>query len=256
MRSLASRSSTKLVHILFSGIGWLINYAASRGARRISQRNERPGRQHDTFSWSARHAQGHPKFRRTVPYYQQISWDNGRSGGIYSPLAWELAWCVFVCMAWDFNWTIGQAKYILAVPQKNRVIELWKKVDGSRNQLDTDLAIEIRVAQQLDDLVQTLGGDRLPLRDPCMPGTRHDILQEIVTGIKNTNGHNVIWIRGAPGVGKSALAASITSRLQGQNRHVIWFGSTVHNLPQSLQKHCGVLLPVILHACIHLFAND
>ena len=71
--------------------------------------------------------------------------------------------------------------------------------------------------------MQTLGGDRLPLRDPCMPGTRHDILQEIVTGIKNTNGHNVIWIRGAPGVGKSALAASITSRLQGQNRHVIWF---------------------------------
>jgi len=56
-----------------------------------------------------------------------------------------------------------------------------------------------------------------------MEGTRHDVLQQIETEIKNTNGHNVIWIRGSPGVGKSALAASITKRLQDQNRHVIWY---------------------------------
>ena len=56
-----------------------------------------------------------------------------------------------------------------------------------------------------------------------MEDTRYDILQQIETEIKNTNGHNVIWIRGSPGVGKSALAASITERLQGQNRHVTWF---------------------------------
>ena len=96
-------------------------------------------------------------------------------------------------------------------------------MDGFRDQLVADLAIEIRVAQQLDDLVRALGGNGLPLRDPCMAGTRLDILQEIESGIKNTSGHNVIWIRGTPGVGKTALAASITSRLQSQNRHVIWF---------------------------------
>jgi len=56
-----------------------------------------------------------------------------------------------------------------------------------------------------------------------MEGTRHDILQRIETEIKNTDGHNVIWIRGSPGVGKSALAASITSQLQYQKRHVTWF---------------------------------
>ena len=96
-------------------------------------------------------------------------------------------------------------------------------MDGFRDRLVADLATEIRIAQQLDDLVRALGGNRLPLRDPCMEGTRRDILQEIENGIKNTNGHNVIWIRGSPGVGKSALAASITSRLQDQGRHVIWF---------------------------------
>jgi len=56
-----------------------------------------------------------------------------------------------------------------------------------------------------------------------MAGTRLDILQEIENKIKSTDGQNVIWIRGSPGVGKSALAASITKRLQDQNRHVTWF---------------------------------
>jgi len=56
-----------------------------------------------------------------------------------------------------------------------------------------------------------------------MEGTRRDILQQIETGIKRTDGHNVIWIKGSPGVGKSALAASITSQLQYQKRHVTWF---------------------------------
>jgi len=65
-------------------------------------------------------------------------------------------------------------------------------VDGFRDRLVADLATEIRIAQQLDDLVRALGGNRLPLRDPCMEGTRHDILQEIEHGIKNTDGHNVI----------------------------------------------------------------
>jgi len=96
-------------------------------------------------------------------------------------------------------------------------------VDGFRDRLVVDLAIEIRVAQELDDLVRALGGNGLPLSDPCMEGTRLDILQQIETEIKKTDGHNVIWIRGSPGAGKSALAASITTRLQDQNRHVIWF---------------------------------
>jgi len=56
-----------------------------------------------------------------------------------------------------------------------------------------------------------------------MEGTRTIILQEIENEIKNVDGPNVIWIRGSPGVGKSALAASIAARLQEQDRHVISF---------------------------------
>jgi len=56
-----------------------------------------------------------------------------------------------------------------------------------------------------------------------MPGTRNDILTMIEREVKRVDGPNVIWIRGFPGVGKSALAASIAIRLQEQHRHVIWF---------------------------------
>ena len=77
--------------------------------------------------------------------------------------------------------------------------------------------------KDLDDLVSALGGNRLSPRDPCMEGTRLGILQQIETEIKRTNGNNVIWIRGSPGIGKSALAASIAKRLQYQKRHVTWF---------------------------------
>ena len=71
--------------------------------------------------------------------------------------------------------------------------------------------------------MRALGENRLPLRDLCLEGTRLDILKEIETKIKSTNSKNVIWIRGSPGVGKSALAAIISTRLQDQGRHVIPF---------------------------------
>ena len=77
--------------------------------------------------------------------------------------------------------------------------------------------------KELEDLVRVLGENRLPLRTPCMKGTRTTILQEIEDEIKNVDGPNMIWIRGSPGVGKSALAASIAIRLQEQHRHVICF---------------------------------
>ena len=79
--------------------------------------------------------------------------------------------------------------------------------------------------KELDDLVSALGENRLLLRKPCMQGTRTAILQEIENDIKKVNGHSVIWIRGSPGVGKSALAASIAAQLRKQGRHVVlWEG--------------------------------
>ena len=148
------------------------------------------------------------------------------------------------------------AKHIFVAPHQDKTIELQKKIDTFTGNFDQDLLIEIQAEQglvfvhdihcnltdswfvsttmaknaetatnkkELDDLVSALGENRLPLRDPCMEGTRNDVLTKIEREVKSVDGLNVIWIRGFPGVGKSALAASIAIRLQEQHRHVIWF---------------------------------
>jgi len=84
-------------------------------------------------------------------------------------------------------------------------------------------AEKIDEQEELDHLLRALGGNKLPLRDLCMKGTRQTILQEIEEKVKSSDGHNIIWIRGSPGVGKSALAASISAQLLDQGRHVISF---------------------------------
>ena len=118
-------------------------------------------------------------------------------------------------------------KYIFVDSQKEKAIELKGKLDTFKDKFDRDLIIEIHTAQieknKLDDLIRMLGENRLPLRKPCMEGTRITLLQEIEDEIKDVNGPNVIWIRGSPGVGKSALAASIAIRLEDQNRRIISF---------------------------------
>ena len=82
---------------------------------------------------------------------------------------------------------------------------------------------KISADKELDELVCTLGENRLFLCEPCMEGTRTTILQEIENEIKNVDGRSMIWIRGSPGVGKSALVASIAARLRDQDRHIISF---------------------------------
>ena len=77
--------------------------------------------------------------------------------------------------------------------------------------------------KELDDLVSALRENRLSLSKSCMEGTRTTILQEIENEIKNVDGPNVIWIRGSPSVGKSALAASVANRIVDQKCHVVPF---------------------------------
>ena len=63
--------------------------------------------------------------------------------------------------------------------------------------------------KELGDLVSILGENKLKMHKPCIKDIYSDILQVIETKVKNTGGHNMIWIRRSPSVGKSALAASI-----------------------------------------------
>jgi len=63
--------------------------------------------------------------------------------------------------------------------------------------------------RELDDLVSIFGGNKFKIHKLFMEDTYNDILQAIKTKVKNTSSYNMIWIRGSPGIGKSALAASI-----------------------------------------------
>jgi len=122
---------------------------------------------------------------------------------------------------------LTSVKYIFVDSQKEKAIELKDKLDTFKDKFDRYLNIEMHTAQvekkELDDLIHMLGENRLPLRKACLEGTRTTILQDIENEIKNVKGPNVIWIRGSPGVGKSALAASISNRLVDQRRRVISF---------------------------------
>ena len=125
---------------------------------------------------------------------------------------------------------MAPVKYIFVNSQKEKAIELKEKLDAFKDKFDRDLLMEIQIVQtkatekkELENLVRALGENRLPLGKPCMEGTRTAILQEIEDNIKNVNGPNMIWIGGYPGVGKSALAASIANRLEDQKQQVISF---------------------------------
>ena len=68
-----------------------------------------------------------------------------------------------------------------------------------------------------------LGENRLSLCKACLEGMHTTILQDIETKIKNVNGPDMIWTKGLPGIGKSALAASIANWLLDQQCYVISF---------------------------------
>ena len=158
---------------------------------------------------------------------------------------WLKNWIHSYQFIWDGSLaeSVISVKYILIATQKDKVIELRDKLDDFTKIFDWDLLIEIWVEQvlvsvpifivqvvwfivsaaivttvakqkELDNLVSTLGENKLKMCKLYMEGTCSNILQVIETKIKNTGGHNIIWIKGSPSVGKSALAASILIWLQ------------------------------------------
>jgi len=74
----------------------------------------------------------------------------------------------------------------------------------------------------------------------------------IETEVKNTSGHNMIWIRESPGVGKSALVASILTQLQDQSRYVISFQ---FDHTQSTMITTDALWHVVACDLVHLYPS-
>lgn len=54
--------------------------------------------------------------------------------------------------------------------------------------------------------------------EECLDGTRQDILMTIDDWIGDLHAPNILWLKGHPGVGKSAIAASIVKQLQLSHR--------------------------------------
>ncbi|KLO08314.1 WD40 repeat-like protein [Schizopora paradoxa] len=56
---------------------------------------------------------------------------------------------------------------------------------------------------------QLAPADHSSLDDECLPGTRTAILSEAENWLENSKSPNILWISGAPGAGKSAIATSL-----------------------------------------------
>ncbi|KAH6886722.1 WD40-repeat-containing domain protein [Coprinopsis sp. MPI-PUGE-AT-0042] len=59
--------------------------------------------------------------------------------------------------------------------------------------------------------------DTYPIAE-CMAGTRLDVLSAIEEWVNDFETPNILWIRGFPGVGKSAIASSVVNQLRTSNR--------------------------------------
>ncbi|KIM23596.1 hypothetical protein M408DRAFT_332227, partial [Serendipita vermifera MAFF 305830] len=54
--------------------------------------------------------------------------------------------------------------------------------------------------------------------DECLPGTRQDILSTIIAWAVDINAPNIFWLEGYPGIGKSAIAATLVEKFRKSNR--------------------------------------
>ncbi|KAJ3561272.1 hypothetical protein NP233_g10295 [Leucocoprinus birnbaumii] len=67
------------------------------------------------------------------------------------------------------------------------------------------------------------GAEFSPRPQECMEGTRIDVQSNVNAAIDDIEGGNVIWIRGFPGVGKSALASTIIAQRLKRGQLVSYF---------------------------------
>ncbi|KAF9449463.1 WD40 repeat-like protein [Macrolepiota fuliginosa MF-IS2] len=125
----------------------------------------------------------------------------------------------------------GMANFLKTSSIQERADSLSKRYNTFQRQFDRGIAIDAGAKTELllkihniakDDAVlkqlRPRGIETSPLTTECLEGTRQTILSYVDTWINDFAGPNILWIRGFPGVGKSALASSIVSRLRAQHR--------------------------------------
>ncbi|EAU80678.2 HNWD1 [Coprinopsis cinerea okayama7 len=115
---------------------------------------------------------------------------------------------------------------------RDEVDILKKRYDRFQEQFDRGLAVQSTVG--IEDLLQRLASneDDQILQDlkprgleftsypfsECMKGTRLSVLSAIDEWVHDLEASNVLWIRGFPGAGKTAIASTIVNQLRDLNR--------------------------------------
>ncbi|KAF8134754.1 quinon protein alcohol dehydrogenase-like superfamily [Mycena galopus ATCC 62051] len=123
----------------------------------------------------------------------------------------------------------------LGIKTREELDKLTNRFLSFRSKFDRGLAVQsgmtiAMMEEQLKSLLDCSMQDRqlqsLRLRapeikqgpEPCMPGTRVDILDSILDWANDLDGPNVFWLHGYPGTGKSAIAMTVTAQLLKSGR--------------------------------------
>ncbi|KAF6750537.1 hypothetical protein DFP72DRAFT_817605 [Ephemerocybe angulata] len=114
---------------------------------------------------------------------------------------------------------------------RDDIDSLKKKFDIFEEQFDRGLELQagMTVEEILghllstkdDQILQELRPKGLEVTRPvsgCLEGTRTEALRWIDEWTDDFNAHNILWVNGFPGVGKSSIAASVITNLRTRNR--------------------------------------
>ncbi|TFK33861.1 WD40-repeat-containing domain protein [Crucibulum laeve] len=116
-------------------------------------------------------------------------------------------------------------------PERDKIDKLTERFRIFQQQFDRGLAIQsgsnleallgVIMSSTDDKILNELrprGLENSDIMGGCMRGTREDVFYTVDKWVNTFMAPNILWIRGFPGVGKSAIATSIVEMLRASNR--------------------------------------
>ncbi|KAF9002773.1 WD40-repeat-containing domain protein [Cyathus striatus] len=125
----------------------------------------------------------------------------------------------------------GEGHVLSAISARSTVEDLYRRFDIFQQQFDRGLAVQSGATVETllslmgsfkdDQFLEQLrprGLNNSSTTGTCMHGTREDIFEEVDNWLDDFKAPNILWIKGFPGVGKSAIASTLTQKLRVSNR--------------------------------------
>ncbi|KLO08317.1 WD40 repeat-like protein [Schizopora paradoxa] len=124
--------------------------------------------------------------------------------------------CSAIGIAMESIESFGQSKSNIEA-LKHELVECVKGLDIARGHFQI-AAVLRREASPTNDANYFLRkrlapSDQSEVDEDCVPGTRTNILLEAQKWLKNPQAPNILWISGAPGAGKSAIATTLAKKV-------------------------------------------